>query len=132
MTEVDEPLPLKPGVNLKHGERFLRGEDLEPVLRDPLAIAMLAAWLNVRPDQVPAAFKAFTCEHTMKAWKRVGEAAITHLQAAAEIDFEIWQDDMLVASSTDEADARHYAAVYAQDGPVQLFRVETRRTPLEV
>jgi hypothetical protein len=44
---------LRPGVNTKARERFLRGDDLEPVLRDPLALAMLAAWLNVRVDQIP-------------------------------------------------------------------------------
>lgn len=47
-----------------------------------------------------------------------------------EINFEVWEDDMIVASSTDEADARHYLAVYSQDGPVRLVRAETVRTTL--
>ncbi len=44
-------------------------------------------------------------------------------------DFEIWQDGMMVAgaSATDVADAWreavHYAAVYGQDGPVEIVRV---------
>jgi hypothetical protein len=47
-----------------------------------------------------------------------------------EVEFEVWQDDMLVASSTSEADARHYLAVYSQDGPATLMRSETRRSAL--
>lgn len=44
--------------------------------RDPLALAMLAAWLNVTPEQLPDVCRAHTCEATMLAWKRVGEAAV--------------------------------------------------------
>ena len=44
--------------------------------RTPLELAMLAAWLNVRPDQIPAENRAQVCPHTMAAWKRVGEAAL--------------------------------------------------------
>lgn len=50
--------------------------------------------------------------------------------ALREAQFEVWQDDMMVAASTDEADARHYLAVYQQDGPATLFRAETTRTAL--
>src|SRR5690606_10580951 len=39
------------------------------------------------------------------------------------ITYEIWQDDMMVASSTDPKDASHYAAVYSQDGPVKVYTV---------
>lgn len=46
------------------------------------------------------------------------------------VDYEIWQDDALVAGSDNEADARHYAAVYEQDGPVQLIKVVSFRSPL--
>jgi hypothetical protein len=49
--------------------------------RDPLALAMLAAWLNVRPDQIPDTFRAHTCEATMTAWQRVGRAAVEYLKA---------------------------------------------------
>lgn len=73
---MDDKPPLKPGVNWKHhNERFLRGDDLEPVLRDPLALAMLAAWVNAPVDKLPATMRAHTCTATMTAWKRVGEAA---------------------------------------------------------
>lgn len=44
-----------------------------------------------------------------------------------EVQWEIWQDDMMVASSTSEADAHHYLAVYSQDGPAHLVRAETTR-----
>lgn len=49
---------------------------------------------------------------------------------AGEVAYEVWEDDMIVASSTDEADARHYHAVYSQDGPVSLQRAVTTRTML--
>lgn len=51
--------------------------------RDDLALAMLAAWLNVRPDQIPAENRAHTCAYTMAAWQRVGEAA----RLATEAEF---------------------------------------------
>jgi hypothetical protein len=51
--------------------------------RDPLALAMLAAWLNVRVDQLPETMRAHTCRDTMERWKRVGEAALAyHAQPA--------------------------------------------------
>ena len=43
--------------------------------RDNLALAMLAAWLNVRVDQIPPENVAHTNPHTMEAWSRVGEVA---------------------------------------------------------
>lgn len=42
----------------------------------------------------------------------------------AVVEWEVWQDDMPVATSTNEADARHYLMVYGQDGPATLMRVE--------
>lgn len=50
----------------------------EKVLRDPLALAMLGAWLNCPPDKLPAEMRAHTCEATMTAWERVGEAALAY------------------------------------------------------
>jgi hypothetical protein len=50
--------------------------------RTPLELAMLAAWLNVRPDQLPPELRAPSCPYTMAAWKRVGEAALAHHRAA--------------------------------------------------
>jgi hypothetical protein len=41
----------------------------------------------------------------------------------AEITYEVWQNDMIVATSTDLEDASHYAAVYSQDGPVKVYTV---------
>lgn len=53
--------------------------------------------------------------------------------AGEEADFELWQDDMMVAGTSGlRADAEreiwHYAAVYGQDGPVEVF--EVRRVPV--
>lgn len=77
---MEEEIPLEPGVNVRRGERFLRGDDLEPVLRDPLALAMLAAWVNTTPDKLPKEMRAHTCVATMTAWKRVGDAAVAFLK----------------------------------------------------
>ena len=52
--------------------------------RDDVALAMLAAWLNVRPDQIPAENRAHTCAHTMAAWHRVADAARTATEAASK------------------------------------------------
>ncbi|MFY2843552.1 hypothetical protein ACOTJF_17840 [Achromobacter ruhlandii] len=37
-----------------------------------------------------------------------------------EIDYEVWQDDCMVASANCPKEASHYAAMYAQDGEVQV------------
>jgi hypothetical protein len=52
--------------------------------RDPLALAMLAAWLNVTPEQLPEKFHAHECDATMAAWQRVGEAAVAWVRAHPE------------------------------------------------
>lgn len=84
---------LKPGVNIAAGERFLRGDDLEPVLRDSLALAMLAAWMGVPVDKLPPGMRAHTCRDTMERWKRVGEVAmsfaIDRLNATPDVEGEI-------------------------------------------
>ena len=43
--------------------------------RDPLAMAMLAGWLNVSVEQVPERYQVYTCDASMEAWKRVADAA---------------------------------------------------------
>lgn len=53
--------------------------------RDPLALAMLAAWVNCPVDQLPATMRAHTCTATMAAWKRVGEAAVAFLNEEARL-----------------------------------------------
>ena len=49
--------------------------------RDPLALAMFAAWVNVPVDKLPESMKGHTCAATMAAWKRVGEAAVAYVRA---------------------------------------------------
>lgn len=44
--------------------------------RSGLDMRMLAAWLNVRVDQIPPENTSHLNPVTMAAWKRVGEAAI--------------------------------------------------------
>ncbi len=52
----------------------------EPVPRDPLALAMFAAWVNLPVDKLPPEMRGHTCAATMTAWKRVGDAAIAYLK----------------------------------------------------
>lgn len=50
--------------------------------RDGMARIALAAWINVRPDQLPKESQAHTCPITMEAWGRVAssiEAALVNL-----------------------------------------------------
>lgn len=51
--------------------------------RDPLAMKMIAAWLNVRVEQLPLAYRVHTCPSSMDAWQRVALAARRHLADAA-------------------------------------------------
>lgn len=53
------------------------------MVRDDLALVMLAAWLNVSVEKLPEQYRAHTCEETMKAWARVAQAARAHLQDGA-------------------------------------------------
>ena len=55
------------------------------------------------------------------------EAALAECRKDAEGDrsvvYEVWHDDFCQAGSDDEAEARHYAMLYGQDGPVTLYRI---------
>ena len=57
---------------------------------------------------------------------------VMKLEAAKErffpFEFEVWQDDMMVASASGQRadalrEAMHYAAQYELDGPVRVFEV---------
>lgn len=52
--------------------------------RDALALVALAAWVNVRPDQLPAEMRAHTCPDTMASWDRVAKAILRHYQETQE------------------------------------------------
>ncbi len=47
----------------------------DDLTRDPVALAMLAAWMNCRVDQLPPENTSHLNPATMAAWKRVAEAA---------------------------------------------------------
>ena len=53
--------------------------DPRPLHRDPLALAMFAAWVNLPVDKLPEAMRAHTCPATAEAWQRVANAARAHL-----------------------------------------------------
>ncbi len=70
-----------------------------------------------------------------RAIERAAIKAYQRQQNSADAHFDLWQDDMVVASASGPrgqalAEIRHYAAVYAQDGPVQVE--EVIRIPLAV
>jgi hypothetical protein len=70
-----------------------------------------------------------------RAIERAAIEAYQRQQIASDAHFDLWQDDMVVASASGPrgqalAEIRHYAAVYAQDGPVQVE--EVIRIPLAV
>jgi hypothetical protein len=54
--------------------------------RDPLALAMFAAWVNVPVDQLPDNMRGHTCAATMEAWGRVADAALAHLKSNGAAD----------------------------------------------
>lgn len=73
--------------------------------------------------------------HVMEHYRSILAALANHSPDAGgvgevEITYEVWEADMLVASSTDEADASHYHAVYSQDGAVRLVKAVTTRTEI--
>ena len=53
-------------------EEMARFRELFPL--DYLSRVALAAWVNVRPDQLPKEMQAHNCPATMEAWGRVAEA----------------------------------------------------------
>jgi hypothetical protein len=95
----------------------------------------------VRPSSLAAFLEAVNGKRgDLDAWLEVNDEAevrahilaalSTRPQAAAAVpltyQFEVWQDDMCVASgegtelASIKAEAAHYAANYAQDGPVKV------------
>lgn len=44
----------------------------------------LAAWVNVRPDQLPSAMQAHNCPATMEAWARVAKALTSQADPVRE------------------------------------------------
>ena len=57
-------------------------------------------------------------------------AALREIEGERSVEYVIYQDDVMVAGSDDEADIRHYAFVYGQDGPVDVFKVVSFSSPL--
>lgn len=62
----------------RNGSPPLTKEELAQFRQDhPMkadALIALAAWVNVRPDQLPKEMQAHNCPATMEAWGRVAQA----------------------------------------------------------
>lgn len=52
------------------------------------------------------------------------------MDSDVQVEYEVWQDGMMVASSSDLPDARHYVMMYEQDGPCEIIVATTTRAPL--
>lgn len=68
------------------------------------------------------------CERTATDYARAAVLADREGQEQADAHFDLWQDDMVVASASGPraqawAEIQHYAAMYGQDGPVQIEEV---------
>ena len=80
-------------------------------------------------DKDPATWSAADARFMMrKAAATI--ASLTSELDAGEVTYEVWQDDMPVAESDDIEEASHYASMYAQDGPIEVFRKRTTREKL--
>ncbi len=44
-----------------------------------------------------------------------------------DVEYEVWQFDDWQAASTSLTEAKHYALVYGQDGPVEIWKVTKQR-----
>ena len=89
-------------------EEMARFRELFPL--DHLSRVALAAWVNVRPDQLPKEMQAHNCPATMEAWGRVAhaiEAALASLEASPASQQEamtVAEDDILA-----DAEAAYWA-----------------------
>lgn len=50
----------------------------------------------------------------------------------ATIAYEVWQDELCVASSGSLSIARKYVDEYLQDGPVQFYEVISIKRPIPI
>ena len=131
---------------LDRGQQFFRAEAVIAMVREALALstpaasdaeAMLRSLENCvgmqsnggngGPSFVKVSFKN---PGDQDAFYSLVSRALP-LPKAGEIEtetaFEVWEDDLMVASASTEAEGLHYFAVYSQDGPVKLVRAETVR-----
>lgn len=121
-----------PGAGINEAREAI---DWLKVSREHEQFALKGPWIGVQTphyalsglfkamgDEIAALRKAFaTTPALSEPEQRGGEE---------DVSWEVWEDDMMVASSSTEADALHYLAVYSQDGPVRLVKAVTHRFPL--
>ena len=105
-------------------EEMARFRELFPL--DYLSRVALAAWVNVRPDQLPKEMQAHNCPATMEAWGRVAEAiraALTSREApptaqepAALVDLHYLANELSWDKRTRDISDRIIAALRALKG----------------
>jgi len=74
------------------------------VKRDQIGMAMLAAWLNVRVDQIPPENQAHLNPSTMAAWERVKVAAIRAMLEGLEPVASLYTMHMELNQTCDRLD----------------------------
>jgi len=115
------------------GVKALPDDDGEKTFKE-LAECAIMDFRRYANDETPARrmvsveayeerFSLLSClSHPAQGWREMeGEGA--------SVEYEIHQHGEWQAASTSYDDAMHYMAVYGQDGPVELWRVERRRLP---
>lgn len=70
-----------------------------------------------------------TCGHVAPLYAHPTEPAARD-GGEADVQYEVWQDDMLVAASDILSDAQHFAMIYGQDDPLDVIVATTYRVPL--
>lgn len=98
------------------------GFNLKDIVVDPVgfAAAMLVWGEKFPPGSVGEAILKERLTNAIKAY-------VGAVEDMSEIDFWIMQNDELQASSNDSATAMNYASQYAEDGPVSVLRVVSRK-----
>jgi hypothetical protein len=104
--------------------------------RDDLAMRMLAAWMNVRVDQIPPENTSHLNAVTMAAWQRVGEVAAAFLAPSAEAVARaimedakrqnpagFWMDWLTDDEETDDGEERHRWRFHTQHAPLDALQL---------
>ncbi|MEJ7745263.1 MAG: hypothetical protein WKF61_00610 [Luteimonas sp.] len=92
--------------------------------------ALLALVEEINVDR---SIKSISGQHPA-LWIQRAEQALAQPDVQSEVNFELWQDEMIVAVTSGPYEAaqqeiEHYAMIYGQDGPVRI--VEVTRTTKE-
>lgn len=115
--EVDWPLRARVWTRESTGEKVL---EITGTINDTFTTSRHTQPLDV-PDECVPGLPTLYAHPTEPAARDGGEAAV---------QYEVWQDDILVASSDTLSDAQHFAMIHRQDDPAEIVVATTYRVPL--